>query len=86
MADGPSAQEFVSKWAGRKLTERQSAQAHFIDLCRVLGVPAPHDDASTDHEYCFEARTGLWRTRQASKSSRGVLTQAAGEMTMSSIG
>jgi len=59
MADGPSAQEFVSKWAGRKLTERQSAQAHFIDLCRVLGVPAPHDDASTDQEYCFEARTGL---------------------------
>ena len=55
------AQEFVRKWqAGspaHALNERAGAQAHFIDLCRVLGVPEPGDPDS----YCFErgvAKTG----------------------------
>ena len=40
-----------------ELNERAGAQAHFIDLCRVLGVPEPADPDS----YCFErgvAKTG----------------------------
>jgi hypothetical protein len=55
------AQEFIRKWrAGspaHELNERAGAQAHFIDLCRVLGVPEPGDPQA----YCFErgvARTG----------------------------
>jgi hypothetical protein len=38
------------------LSERADAQAHFIDLCRLLGVPEPDDPA----RYCFEA--GLKKT------------------------
>jgi SAM-dependent methyltransferase len=55
------AQDFVRKWhAGapaNDLNERAGAQAHFIDLCRVLGVPEPDDPG----RYCFErgvAKTG----------------------------
>ncbi|MDP1901539.1 MAG: hypothetical protein Q8K96_13955 [Rubrivivax sp.] len=48
------AQDFVRKWqAGspaHELNERAGAQAHFIDLCRVLGVPEPGDPEA----YCFE--------------------------------
>ena len=55
------AQAFVRKWGpggpAHELNERAGAQAHFIDLCRVLGVPEPGDPQS----YCFErgvAKTG----------------------------
>jgi hypothetical protein len=55
------AQDFVRKWqagaAANELNERACAQAHFIDLCRVLGVPEPADPEA----YCFErgvAKTG----------------------------
>ena len=48
------AQEFIRKWqtgsAAHALNERAGAQAHFIDLCRVLGVPEPADP----ERYCFE--------------------------------
>jgi hypothetical protein len=48
------AQQFIRKWrAGSPadaLNEGAGAQAHFIDLCRVLGVPEPADPA----RYCFE--------------------------------
>ncbi len=59
---------FVQRWRGRELSERASAQPHFTDLCRMLGVPAPTDDRSRDAEYGFEARTdisasGVYATR-----------------------
>ena len=45
---------FVRKWGpggpAFELNERAGAQAHFIDLCRVLGVPEPDDPQA----YCFE--------------------------------
>ncbi len=54
------ADDFIRKWrAGapaHQLGERAGAQAHFIDLCRVLGAPEPGDPAS----YCFER--GLVKT------------------------
>ena len=41
------AADFIRKWAegsaADALNERAGAQAHFIDLCRVLGVPEPGD-------------------------------------------
>jgi hypothetical protein len=32
-------QQFVAKWRGDTRKERSVAQEHFIDLCRMLGVP-----------------------------------------------
>ncbi|WP_198342746.1 class I SAM-dependent DNA methyltransferase [Burkholderia ubonensis] len=49
-----SASAFVEKWGANgkaaRLGERAGAQAHFMDLCHLLGVPTP-DDPDT---YCFE--------------------------------
>ena len=51
--------QFIARWKGSTLTERAGAQAHFDDLCDLLGVDKPRDP---DH-YCFE--------RGAKKSSGG---------------
>jgi hypothetical protein len=32
-------EQFIDKWSRANRTERQAAQEHFIDLCRVLGEP-----------------------------------------------
>ena len=34
-------QEFVKKWAKAALGEKQIAQAHFLDVCRLVGVEMP---------------------------------------------
>ena len=47
-------QAFVSRWRGSGLTERASAQSHFIDLCRLLDVAAPTDEDRTGDSYSFE--------------------------------
>ena len=49
--------EFIQRWRGHELVERQAAQAHFTDLCRMLDVPVPTDDAVTHNAYCFERGT-----------------------------
>lgn len=53
-------QAFIAKWsagaAADALSERAGAQAHFIDLCRLLDVPEPADPDT----YCFER--GLKKT------------------------
>ena len=41
---------FIARWKDNALTERAGAQAHFDDLCDLLGVEKPRDP---DH-YCFE--------------------------------
>jgi hypothetical protein len=53
--------EFIAKWqpggSADALNERAGAQAHFIDLCELLGQPKPADPEN----YCFERgaqRTG----------------------------
>lgn len=52
-------QEFIAKWGPTgpafSLNERQGAQPHFIDLCKVLGVPEP----GTESDYIFEQGTML---------------------------
>lgn len=42
---------FIARWKDNKLTERAGAQAHFDDLCDLLGVDKPH----TPDNYCFYA-------------------------------
>jgi len=57
-------QDFQAKWGAggtaAGLNERQGAQAHFMDLCALLGVPTPGSSAQdgTD-DYIFEQDTLL---------------------------
>jgi hypothetical protein len=46
--------EFVAKWSTVRLPERAARQAHFIDLCGMLGQPTPAEADSTGAEYAFE--------------------------------
>ncbi|MDR0735680.1 MAG: class I SAM-dependent DNA methyltransferase, partial [Zoogloeaceae bacterium] len=41
---------FIARWRDNDLSERAGAQAHFDDLCDLLGVEKPRDPES----YCFE--------------------------------
>jgi hypothetical protein len=34
-------EEFRAKWQGVTASERQAAQSHFEDLCRLIGVETP---------------------------------------------
>lgn len=43
-------EEFIARWKDNALTERAGAQAHFDDLCDLLGVAKPRDPDN----YCFE--------------------------------
>jgi len=55
--------EFARKWIGNERTERAASQEHFIDLCRMLGVPTPNEADPTGEDYAFE--------KGASKSTGG---------------
>src|SRR5713226_2744384 len=46
--------EFAEKWAGSTRSERAASQEHFIDLCRMLGVPTPNEADPTGERYAFE--------------------------------
>ena len=50
--------EFAAKWRGITTSERAAAQSHFIDLCRVLGEPAPTDADPDGTWYAFEKGAG----------------------------
>jgi len=45
---------FVAKWSRSARAERQAAQEHFIDLCRVLGEPTPNEADARGDFYAFE--------------------------------
>ena len=47
-------QEFVAKWRDPQGTEKALSQSHFIDLCHMLGVPAPTDEGTDPDSYTFE--------------------------------
>ena len=51
-----SAAAFAAKWRENARRERASSQEHFIDLCRLLGVPTPNDPPQSP-DYTFEADT-----------------------------
>ncbi|MDE2893250.1 MAG: class I SAM-dependent DNA methyltransferase [Chloroflexota bacterium] len=50
-----SAAEFAAKWRGNARRESASSQEHFIDLCRLLGVPTPAEADPSGESYTFEA-------------------------------
>ncbi len=45
---------FIKKWKKASLTERQTAQEHFIDLCSLFGHPTPSEDDPTGEHFAFE--------------------------------
>ncbi|WP_206736142.1 class I SAM-dependent DNA methyltransferase [Bradyrhizobium betae] len=45
---------FIKKWKRVSLTERQSAQEHFIDLCGLFSHPTPSEDDPTGERFAFE--------------------------------
>ena len=45
---------FAAKWDGNTRTERAASQEHFIDLCRMLGVPTPNEADPNGNQYAFE--------------------------------
>jgi len=47
---------FAAKWRGVTTTEKAASQEHFIDLCRMLGEPTPHEADPTGEHYAFEKR------------------------------
>jgi type II restriction/modification system DNA methylase subunit YeeA len=47
-------QDFIRKWKTHALTERASAQEHFIDLCRLVGHPTPAEDDPQGDHFTFE--------------------------------
>jgi hypothetical protein len=46
--------EFVAKWDRVRLRERQSSHEHFIDLCRVIGVPTPVEADPLGESFTFD--------------------------------
>ncbi|MBS0557004.1 MAG: class I SAM-dependent DNA methyltransferase [Proteobacteria bacterium] len=46
------AARFIAKWSGVTASELSTAQSFALDLCRLLGVDAPHPDA--EQRYMFE--------------------------------
>ncbi len=45
-------EQFIEKWSRVDGNERQTAQEHFIDLCRMLGEPTPNE--GDKEAYSFE--------------------------------
>src|SRR5512144_1883786 len=63
--------EFRAKWQGVTASERQAAQSHFEDLCRLLGVQTPLEADPSGTWYAYEknvlkldgrpGRADVWR-------------------------
>ena len=47
-------QDFIRKWKPVALTERATAQEHFIDLCRLFDHPTPVEDDPVGDHFAFE--------------------------------
>ena len=53
-ADCMTPQQFIQKWKRTTLSERATAQEHFIDLCRMLAHPTPVEDDPIGDHFTFE--------------------------------
>jgi hypothetical protein len=52
MTSSSAVESFIARWQGVTASELASAQSFIIDLCGLLGLPAPHPTAEQD--YMFE--------------------------------
>ena len=57
-------QEFIRKWKPVALTERATAQEHFIDLCRLFDHPTPAEDDPVGDHFTFEKGAAQDRRRR----------------------
>jgi len=48
-------QQFVARWRRAELKERSGAQAHFMDLCRLVGHSTPAEADPSGQGFVFEA-------------------------------
>ena len=62
-------QEFVHKWKPVALTERQAAQEHFGDLCRLLGEPTQIEADPEGIDYAFEKARVVRRAEEVGPMS-----------------
>jgi len=46
--------DFIRKWEGVKLREKQASQEHFLDLCALVGVESPAKADPHGDWFCFE--------------------------------
>src|ERR1017187_3426235 len=49
-----TAEVFIAKWSKVDLTERSAAQAHFLDLCELVGHPKPQEADPKGEWFTFE--------------------------------
>src|SRR5664279_1348404 len=49
-----TAEDFIAKWSKVDLTERSAAQAHFLDLCELVGHPKPQEADPKGEWFTFE--------------------------------
>src|ERR1035441_10621229 len=49
-----TAEAFIAKWSKVELTERSAAQAHFLDLCELVGHPKPQEADPKGEWFTFE--------------------------------
>jgi hypothetical protein len=49
-----TAEHFIAKWSKVDLTERSAAQAHFLDLCELVGHPKPQEADPKGEWFTFE--------------------------------
>jgi hypothetical protein len=56
---------FAQKWRGVTTTEKAASQEHFIDLCRMLGQPTPHEADPAGEHYAFEKRVSKARVGES---------------------
>lgn len=68
-------QQFIDKWSRVDRTERQAAQEHFIDLCRVLGEPTPNE---ADDSVRGKVAAGRAANEDESETEAGVTTRLNG--------
>lgn len=47
-------EHFIARWSEATISERANGQSFIIELCAVLGVAAPGQQAVGDRDYCFE--------------------------------
>jgi len=45
---------FIKHWSAAPISERAHYQTFIIQLCRLIGAPAPDDERAGDLDYCFE--------------------------------
>ncbi len=48
------ADAFIAHWSNVPISERAQYQTFIIQLCRLIGAPAPDDKQTGDLDYCFE--------------------------------